>query len=149
MKRLAVSIALLLFVMGCNADAPSNLRTIQMPIGSKTYTLEVADTPASREHGLMKRDSLAADRGMLFVFPDVTERTFWMKHTRIPLDIIYIDPDGKVVSTATMKPYDLGKTPSNGASKYAIELNAGQVQAAGVKAGDQLAIPKDAQAAKE
>ena len=148
MKRLAASIVLLLFVMGCNGGAPSNLRTVQMPIGSKTYTLEVADTPDTREHGLMKRDSLPADRGMIFVFPDVTERSFWMKHTRIPLDIIYVDPDGKVVSTATMKPYDLGKTSSNGPSKYAIELNAGQVKANGVKAGDQLVIPDNAKNTK-
>lgn len=142
MKRL--SFILLLLIMGCNGNSPSSLRTVQMPIGSKTYTLEVADTEATRAHGLMKRDSLPADRGMIFVFPDAAERTFWMKHTRFPLDIIFVGADGKVVSTATMKAYDLGKTPSNGPSKYAIELNAGQVKANGVKPGDQLTIPEDA-----
>ena len=54
-------------------------------------TVEVADTPASLAHGLMHRKSLAADAGMLFKFPSITEAHFWGKNTYIPLDIAFID----------------------------------------------------------
>jgi uncharacterized membrane protein (UPF0127 family) len=120
-----------------------------MPIGSRTYTLEVADTPASREQGLMKRDAMPADHGMLFVFPDVDQRSFWMKHTRIPLEILYLDASGRVVHAASMKPYDLSRVPSYTPAKYAIELNAGQLAANGAKVGDQLSIPEGARDAAE
>ena len=151
MKRLSVSFVLLLFLIGCDSAAPSasGLRTVKMPIGSKTYTLEVADTIATREHGLMERDSMPADHGMIFVFPDVAERGFWMKHTRFPLEILYVDENGRVVHWATMQPYDLTNIPSNGAAKYAIELNVGSVKDSGVKVGDTLSIPESARDAKE
>jgi hypothetical protein len=148
----SVSLVLLLFLIGCDAAAPSStsgLRTVTMPIGSKTYTLEVADTDETRHHGLMERDSMPADHGMIFVFPDVDERGFYMKHTRFPLEILYIDETGRIVSWATMKPYDLTNVPSNAPAKYAIELNVGSVQASGVKVGDKLSIPESARDAKE
>jgi uncharacterized protein len=148
-KRAVVSI-LLFLLAGCGETTPSSqLRTVRMPIGSRTYTLEVADTPATREHGLMKRDSMPTDHGMLFVFPDVDKRAFWMKHTRIPLEILYLDESGKIVHTASMKPYDLSRVPSYAPAKYAIELNAGQLTANGAKVGDVLPIPEDARETNE
>ena len=130
------ALALLGAVGGCDSKSAANgngLATVRMPVGSETFTLEVADTDALRQKGLMRRDSMAKDRGMIFVFPDEAERSFWMKNTRIPLDIIYLDAKGRVVSIKQMKPYDLGGTPSDGAAKYAIELNLGRAGAAGVK----------------
>src|SRR3954466_2735649 len=81
--------------------------TAQRPLGGKTFPLEVADTDANRQYGLMRRDSMPADHGMIFVFGDERERGFWMKNTRIPLDIVYVNAAGKVVSVKQMKPYDL------------------------------------------
>ena len=147
---LFLSLALL---SGCDNTATtqpqSNLRTITMQIGRQTFTLEVADTEPVRETGLMNRDSMPANHGMLFVFDDESPRSFWMKDTRIPLDILFIDGNGKVVSSKSMKPFDLRTTPSDGAAKYAIELNAGAAQSSGVSAGDQLTIPLPAQASPD
>jgi uncharacterized membrane protein (UPF0127 family) len=78
---------------------------------------------------------------MIFIFPDTQPRSFWMKHTRFPLDIVFADDSAKVVSTHTMKAYDLNNTESDGPAKYAIELLAGQVQSNGVKPGDRLSLP--------
>ncbi len=136
--------AAVLSAAGCDAgpsSQPSGLPVVPMAVGSKTYQLEVAATDPSREHGLMERDALPADHGMIFVFPDERPLSFWMKHTRFPLDIVFADHAGRVVSVHTMKPYDLTDVPSGGPAQYAVELGAGQAAANGVKAGDTLAIP--------
>ena len=141
-SSLVFAAALLSTAAGCDADSttqPSGLPVVPMVIGGQTYHLEVAADEASRAHGLMERDAMPADHGMIFVFPDETPRNFWMHHTRFPLDIIYADRVGRVVSVHTMRPYDDGNTPSEGPAQYAIELSAGK--AAAVKPGDTLTIP--------
>ncbi len=115
-----------------------------MQIGSMAFLLEVADTFPSRDRGLMQRDTMPDEHGMIFVFDEEDDRAFWMKNTRIPLDIIYVSKSGKVVSTKAMQPYDLANVPSDGPAKYAIELNAGMVAKAGIKPGQMLDIPADA-----
>ncbi len=144
--------ALLMSGCGDGSTDPASTRpagppTVSMGIGSKTYTLEIAADERSRDLGLMNRDHMGADHGMIFVFPDAAERSFWMKNTLIPLDIVFIDAGGKVVSKHTMKPLDENTTPSDGAAKYAVELNAGETATDGVKKGDTLTIPAAADAA--
>jgi uncharacterized membrane protein (UPF0127 family) len=145
---LRVQILLLLFValvVGCSERSPTNgLATTTMKIGRETFTLEIANTSAAREHGLMERDSMPADHGMIFVFKAPDELSFWMKNTRIPLDILYLDEHGKVVSIHQMKPYDRSGVPSDGPAKYAIELNVGRASDVGAKVGDVLEIPANA-----
>src|SRR5437764_496582 len=68
----------------------SALPVVAMKIGSKSYNLEVAADSYSREHGLMERDAMPADHGMIFVFEGEADRDFWMKNTRIPLDILFL-----------------------------------------------------------
>lgn len=132
------------------ATAPAKLPTADLTIGSKTYHAEVAADEASREHGLMDRDAVPADGGMIFVFADDQVRGFWMKNTRVDLDILFLDADGKVVSIRSMKAYDDQHTTSSGvAAEYAVELAAGQVKACGVKVGDKIPLPKEVGAAKE
>ena len=146
---ISLGLFLMLGLAGCADEAPRPpLRTVSMTIGAKEFTLEVADTDATREHGLMKRDSMPADHGMIFVFDYDAERSFWMKNTRIPLDIIYIESSGKVVSIASMKPYDWTPVPSHGPAKYAVELNQGAAAETGVKPGDVVQIPPDAREPK-
>jgi uncharacterized membrane protein (UPF0127 family) len=89
----------------------------------------------------MHRQSLPPDRGMIFVFADEEPRSFWMRNTLIPLDIVYLDKDGKVVSISQMKPLDETGVHSAGPAKYAIEMNEGAAARAGVKVGDVLDIP--------
>jgi uncharacterized membrane protein (UPF0127 family) len=115
-----------------------------MKLGRETFALEVADTPRKQQLGLMHRKSMPQDRGMLFVFPDEQERNFWMKNTLIPLDIVYLDAGGKVVSVKPMKPLDETSVPSDGPAKYAVELNQGAAKRAGVAAGDVLVVPEEA-----
>jgi uncharacterized membrane protein (UPF0127 family) len=122
----------------------SGLRVVQMKIGSRDFSLEVADRDQSRETGLMYRDAMADDHGMIFVFPDEDMRLFYMANTRIPLDIAFLDSGGTVVSVKSMLPLDLRTTSSEKPAKYAIEMNAGAAAAIGLKAGDRLVIPAEA-----
>jgi uncharacterized membrane protein (UPF0127 family) len=129
---------------GCgdpNGGKPQSLATISMTIGKQTFTLEVADDDDEREIGLMYRDSMPADRGMLFIFPSEQHLNFWMKETRIPLDIIYLNENRKVVSMHQMEPFDLRGSSSDYPARYAIELNQGVADKIGVKVGDVLTIP--------
>ena len=112
-----------------------------MDIGKQPFVLELAATDPTRKHGLMHRQSMPADHGMIFVFPDEEPLSFWMKNTLIPLDIVYLDRNGKVVSIRQMKPLDESGVPSDEPAKYAIELNEGAAARAGVKVGDVLKIP--------
>ncbi len=130
---------------GCEGyKSPGNLPTVSMQIGTGKYTIEIAKTDAHRQRGLMERDSMPENWGMIFVFPDEAVRGFWMKNTRIPLDIAYLDAGGKVVSIHQMKPYEQTSTASKGPAKYAIELNVGQAARVGLKEGDVVVIPVEA-----
>jgi uncharacterized protein len=136
--------ALMMLAIGCRQQPPapaSYLPTVQMKIGSKNYELEVAADDFSRMRGLMERDSMPEAHGMIFVFPQDTSEGFWMHNTRIPLDIVFIDSSGKVVSVKQMKPYDENTTLAGGSYRYAIELNGGAGADSGVKAGDTVVIP--------
>ncbi|HWP40546.1 MAG TPA: DUF192 domain-containing protein [Tepidisphaeraceae bacterium] len=135
---------LMLCLAGCPrraAPQPQSLPTIQLTLGNRTFTLEVANTDQTRQIGLMHRDSMPRDHGMLFVFADEQRRAFWMKNTRIPLDIIYLDAAGRIVAIKPMQPYDLSSVSSDRPAKYAIELNQGMAAEAGLKAGDVVTIP--------
>ena len=76
------------------------LPTAEIAVGAETITVEVADDGEERAMGLMFRDSLPEDSGMLFVYPDSRERSFWMKNTRIPLSIAFIDATGTILNPA-------------------------------------------------
>ena len=123
-----------------NRDLP----TTNVRIGAEQFTLEVADEDREREVGLMNRRSMPADHGMIFVFPQESRLSFYMKHTLIPLDILYLDADGEIVSIHQMQPLDLTSIPSRAPAKYAIELNLGTAARLGLKPGDRVEIPRDA-----
>ena len=110
----------------------------------KRFGVEVADDPAERERGLMFRDEMAADHGMLFIHDADDIQSYWMKNTKIPLDIAYFDHDRKLVSVAHAPPCSLGDQcppfPSAGPALYVLELNAGTVDALGAKPGDELKL---------
>jgi uncharacterized membrane protein (UPF0127 family) len=126
-----------------SSTSESHLPTTRMSIGNQSFNLEIAYRPEDQETGLMNRKSMADDHGMIFVFPAERNLTFWMKNTLIPLDIIYLDTGGRVVSVKQMKPLDETGIPSDGPAMYAIELNVGTAARAGVKAGDVLKVPDD------
>jgi uncharacterized membrane protein (UPF0127 family) len=138
----ALALAVLVLLVGCRQTATKPaLPTVTMQIGSKPFTLEVANTLSTRERGLMQRDSMPAGHGMIFVFDNEDRLGFYMKNTRIPLDIVFVNAAGVVVSIKQMKPYDLKTTYTDAPAKWAIELNAGAAAGAGLKVGDALQIP--------
>jgi uncharacterized membrane protein (UPF0127 family) len=138
------AVAVAVVVGGCESAASqprSGLPTVTMQLGNQRFTLEVAATDESRERGLMRRDSMPADHGMIFVFTRDQPLNFYMKNTRFGLDIVFVNSAGTVVSIKQMKPYDLTITPSGAPAMWAIELNQGAAADAGLKVGDQLQIP--------
>lgn len=111
------------------------------------FTVEVADEPEKQALGLMFRRSLPDDHGMLFIFPREAPRSFWMKNTRIPLDIMYFGGDLRLVSVAAnAQPCRVEQCPgypSAGPARYVLELNAGKASELGLAPGDAMVLHLD------
>jgi uncharacterized membrane protein (UPF0127 family) len=104
-----------------------------------TFHVELALGPLDQLRGLMERTSLPADEGMLFVFPDEQPRSFWMKDTLIPLDMIFIRQDGTIGHIhANAAPNDMTSIPSQGPAMAVLELNGGTAAKLGIKPGDKV-----------
>ncbi|ALJ06249.1 hypothetical protein APS56_14375 [Pseudalgibacter alginicilyticus] len=105
----------------------------------KKLDIELAETDYDIQTGLMYRDTMKENQGMLFIFEDETERFFYMKNTRFSLDLIYINANKKIVSfQKNAKPFDEASLPSNAPAKYVLEINAGMVDAWKVSVGDDI-----------
>ncbi len=137
-------VASLLMLGGHACAASTETAPISVTLHGQRFSVELATHEAAREHGLMMRTSLAADHGMLFVFPDTAPRGFWMKNTLIPLDILYFDAQRKLVSAQLDVPPCKADPcpiyPSTGPARYVLELSAGTARRIGVRDGDTLAI---------
>ena len=107
----------------------------RITIGERSYIVEIADTEDTRKEGLMKREFLAPDEGMLFVWPKEGTREMWMKDTKIALDQIGINSDDEVVKVYTAQPNDETLIPFENC-KYVLEINANS----GIIEGDELDI---------
>ena len=164
--RKATSLALLIAAVGCsplaagsstaqaNASAPaaaaslpvhpvSGLTVVPLTVttsgGVHVFKVEVAATFGEQERGLMFRTVMGADEGMIFPMDPPRATAFWMKNTVIPLDIIFIGADHKVLNVAANAvPYDMTPLPSAGAAAAVLELNGGRAAAIGLKAGDTV-----------
>lgn len=138
LRHAALALFIALFCTACMAQGP------HVKLKGETFSVEVADTPDKQQLGLMFRDSLPEDHGMLFIFPNERMRSFWMRNTRIPLDIIYFDADYRVVSIAKgAKPCRTTRCPgypSDGPAKYVLELNAGLANQLGIQEGDLMEV---------
>lgn len=114
-------------------------------VGGQVFRLEVARTPQDRARGLMGRESLARDAAMIFVYADEAHRSFWMKNTLIPLDIIFIDSELTVVDVQTMRPEhetapDLPVYTSDAPALYAVEVSEGRAAGCGIEPGDTVTL---------
>jgi uncharacterized protein len=96
-----------------------------LTIGNQTIQAEIVATPADRQQGLMFRESMPANQGMLFVFDDVASHCFWMKNTPLPLTIGFLDEAGKLINTVDMAPFDESSHCPTKPAKYALEMNKG------------------------
>lgn len=105
----------------------------------KQIDIEIAADDYSTQTGLMYRDSMHETQGMLFVFPKEDQRSFYMKNTKIPLDIIYIDANKDIVSfQKNAEPYSEASLPSNVPAQYVLEVNAGLADQWQLKVGDKI-----------
>jgi uncharacterized membrane protein (UPF0127 family) len=114
------------------------LRTTKLTAGIHVITAEIASTPQSRMIGLMMRERLAPNHGMVFVFEDKSQHCFWMRNTLIPLSIAFIDDDGTVVSIADMSPKSEASTCPQRPVRYALEMDQGWFAKRGVTAGTKI-----------
>ena len=111
---------------------------MKIEIGDKEYNVEVARTEEEKVKGLQEKESLGEDEGMLFVYDEPQEIAFWMKDTAIPLDIVFMDEDGEVISVKQGQPYDETLLEEDGVM-YVLEVN----QNSGIQPGDELDIEDD------
>ena len=149
-RTFLVALVLLNFFLGCKENSQS-IKGEKIPQNkSELYDLnfsgvslkvEVAALPEERELGLMFRNSLKENEGMLFVFKEGSGQRFWMKNTRIPLDIGYLSTSGVLLEVHKAKPYDLSGVPSRSQDiKFVLELNAGGYKKLGIKIGSRISL---------
>lgn len=107
----------------------------------QTIEVEFAKNDEERALGLMYRSSMDEHQGMWFIFPEEAPRSFYMRNTEIPLDIIYLDKDKKVVSIAkNARPYDETSLPSEKPAMYVLEINGGLSDKWGIEKGDRIEV---------
>lgn len=111
---------------------------MKIEIGDKEYNVEVARTEEEKIKGLQEKESLGENEGMLFIYDEPQELAFWMKDTAIPLDIVFIDEDGEVISVQQGQPYDETLLEEDGVM-YVLEVN----QNSGIQPGDELDTEED------
>ncbi|OJX17885.1 MAG: hypothetical protein BGO82_16855 [Devosia sp. 67-54] len=134
--RLAMTLVLLSAAAACSADNRGVFHTAK---GDFAFTLEIADTEAQRERGLMFRTSLAPDAGMLFDYHQEQQAAFWMQNTLIPLDMIFIAADGTVKTIhVNARPMDPTSIPSEVPVRFVVEIAGGRSQEIGLKVGDRF-----------
>ncbi len=138
MRLIGSLLACSLLLSGCASAGDS-----WVELAGQRYHVEIADDDAERARGLMFRDELAAQHGMLFVHERQEPRAYWMKNTRIPLDILYFDAARKLVSQQRdVPPCSLGDAcppyPSKASALYVLELNAGEAARLQLQDGAEL-----------
>jgi len=135
---------LLVFVMVAGPAWAAELKTLEIASksGVHVFAVEIADTDASREKGLMFRKSLPEGQGMLFDFHEEQPVGFWMQNTYIPLDMIFIRGDGSILRIAeNTEPLSTRIIPSGGPVRAVLELIGGSARKFGIAPGDKVAFP--------
>jgi uncharacterized membrane protein (UPF0127 family) len=112
---------------------------IHSTTGDHRFTVEVAGSPEQQERGLMFRTSLAGDRGMIFPYDPPRDASFWMKNTLIPLDLVFIDANGRIARiAANAAPMSLDPIPSGVPVSGVLEIRGGRAAELGIKEGDSV-----------
>ncbi|TMU57407.1 DUF192 domain-containing protein [Flagellimonas algicola] len=158
-KVLFVLVGSMLFFSACKTEPKKEIKTNTITFTkegeltiSKSETdsiiasldIEIAETDYETQTGLMYRESMEQKQGMLFIFPDVTHHSFYMKNTQIPLDIIFIDENLKIDSfQKNAQPLDESGLPSEGPVKFVLEINAGLSDQWGLEVGDTVAYSRN------
>ena len=120
---------------------PKKNKILPINVAGIELEVELATTFEEQSLGLMYRDKLEENGGMLFVYPRENVLSFWMKDTRIPLSIAFIKADGRIIQIESMKPYSLDTHVSKEKAKYALEMNEGWFRIHNVREGDTVKMP--------
>lgn len=133
----------LVLLASCGISGCAGISQPWVEVGGQRYAIELADDDAERARGLMFRDAMATDRGMLFIHDAEEPQAYWMKNTRIPLDILYFNGGRKLVAQQRdVPPCSLGDAcpsyPSDAPARYVLELNAGEAARLGLKDGSEM-----------
>jgi len=110
-------------------------KPIALAIGGHVVNAEVVATPEGRERGLMFREKLGKNDGMLFVFDQVGYHGMWMRNTLIPLSVAFVDEKGKILNIAEMLPHSEVTHRAAGPARYALEMNAGWFRKRNLESG--------------
>jgi uncharacterized protein len=130
------------------ATDPDRL-TVQTRSGERSFSIEIAKTPTERERGLMFRETMPDDHGMLFVFEDQRPVGFWMKNTVMPLDLLFISQDGTVQAVLEGEPFSEAVISPGVPVRFVLELKAGTAAANHIEAGDKASHPAIGRAAAQ
>ena len=141
-RALALAFAFLC-LLAANAAALENFEksvlSIETAKGFQEFEVELAITPAQQSQGLMYRRDMAPKAGMLFVYNRPQPLSFWMKNTFIPLDMIFIAADGRILNIRQRTvPHSLAPVRSKGDALAVLELNGGTTSRLGIKPGDRV-----------
>lgn len=143
LKALLLALALLL-PAGLAAAEDSGQERVPLTIETVSgvrhqFQVEIADTEAEREKGLMFRREMAPDHGMLFIFDRPIRVMMWMKNTPLPLDMLFIDGSGKIVDLHERAiPFSLDTIAARRKASYVLEINGGTVDRLGLAIGDRV-----------
>jgi uncharacterized protein len=134
----ATALTVLLSAAAHAQDAPQKLESIQLSAGMHLIQAQLARTPDQRSIGLMFRQTMPANEGMLFAFEAPGQQCFWMKNTLLPLSAAFVADDGSIVNIEDMKPQTLDSHCSAKPVRFVLEMNQGWFAKRGLKAGSRL-----------
>ena len=135
MRRLIAVLCATLFPF---ASVLAQMPGIDLTAGFYRIEAEVAADPANRMQGLMNRRTMAANHGMLFVFPDVERHCMWMRNTVLPLSVAFLDERGRILNIEDMQPQTETSHCAAGPARFALEMNQGWFAAKGIRAGQAI-----------
>ena len=142
----ATFVSLFLFAAGsllpagiaAKESAAARLPTMVLHAGGQAIQAEIAATDETRQKGLMFREKMAKNDGMLFVFNELAYHSMWMRNTPLPLSVAFVDESGRIVSIHDMEPFTETTHQAAGPARYALEMNRGWFAANKVNVGDAI-----------
>ncbi|WP_157015343.1 DUF192 domain-containing protein [Mesorhizobium xinjiangense] len=151
-KRLFAILTLVIAATACLSPSLAQDAPMVLPVdpasltadtveGRQTFAIEIADDPEERSRGLMFRTRMAENHGMLFIFEQTRPLGFWMKNTPLPLDLVFIGEDGRVVDVLRGEPFSTDPISPGQPARFVLELNAGIAQKTGIVTGVRIRHP--------
>jgi len=139
MRKLIHQVITLAALLAAAGQAVAQMPRMELTAGFYRIEAEVAADQNNRMQGLMQRRTLAANQGMLFVFPQAERHCMWMRNTFLPLSVAFLDEQGRILNVEDMKPQTEDNHCAAAPARFALEMNVGWFSAKGLKAGTRIA----------